>query len=193
MKEKAKTKTKSEKKKMNPKDIIVPTVSLFLICLIATLLLAVVNNFTAPKIAAINEATAISTRSEVLPAASSFTEKDNYFIGIDSNKKTVGYVFTEDSKSYGGNVSVMVGIDTKGKVTGVEITEINDTPGLGMNAKNDSFKNQFVGMSGTIGVNKSGKTDTEIQALTGATITSKAVTKAVNAALSEFSKIGGGK
>ena len=62
-----------------------------------------------------------------------------------------------------------------------------------MNAKNDSFKNQFVGMSGTIGVNKSGKTDTEIQALTGATITSKAVTKAVNAALSEFSKIGGGK
>lgn len=180
-------------KKMNAKDILVPTITLFAICLVATLLLAVVNSFTAPKIAAINEQTAVETRSQVLPLAKDFTDKDSYFEGVDDSKNVVGYVFTETSKSYGGAVEVMVGIDTKGLVTGIEITTINDTPGLGMNAKRDDFKAQFVGMSDTIGVNKNTKSDTEIKALTGATITSKAIADAVNAALSDYSQIGGGK
>jgi len=87
----------------------------------------------------------------------------------------------------------MVGIDTSGKVTGVSILSISETAGLGMNAKNESFINQYIGKSGTIGVSKNGASDTEIQALTGATITSKAVTSAVNTALSLYSQIGGEK
>ncbi len=80
----------------------------------------------------------------------------------------------------------MVGIDTSGKVTGVSILSISETAGLGMNARNESFINQYIGKSGTIGICKNGASDTEIQALTGATITSKAVTSAVNTALSLY-------
>jgi electron transport complex protein RnfG len=180
------------KKKISAKDIIIPTVTLFIICLISTLLLAVVDNTTKGKIAQMQQASDAAARSKVLASAASFTQKDDYYIGKDKSGKTVGYVFTESAKSYGGNVVVMTGIDTEGKVTAVEITSINDTPGLGMNAKNSWFKKQFEGKSGTIGVNKSSASKTEIKALTGATITSKGVTSAVNAALAEYNeKIGG--
>ena len=102
-------------------------------------------------------------------------------------------LFKTSAKGYGGDIDLMVGIDTSGKVTGVSILSISETAGLGMNAKNESFINQYMGKSGTIGVSKNGASDTEIQALTGATITSKAVTSAVNTALSLYSQIGGEK
>jgi len=185
-------------KKMNAKDILVPTVSLFIISLVATILLALVNGFTAPKIEALAGENAAASRKIVLPIASDFKEvkkdKVTYFEGKDADGNTVGYVFTTDctSKGYGGVVTVMTGIDKDGKVTGIELLTLNETPGLGMNAKKDSFKDQFKGMSGVIGVSKTAKTDTEIQALTSATITSKAVASAVNVALELYSEIGGG-
>ncbi len=188
-------------KKMSAKDILVPTISLFIISLVATVLLALVNGFTAPKIAALAVESAAQSRKVVLPIASDFkevkTSKYSYYEGIDASGKTVGYVFTTDckdtSKGYGGTVTVMTGIDKNGKVTGIELLTLNETPGLGMNAKKDWFKKQFIGKSGVIGVSKSGATDTDIQALTSATITSKAVTSAVNTALEHFAEIGGGK
>ena len=188
-------------KKMNAKDILVPTVSLFVICLVATVLLALVNGFTEPKIAALALESAAESRKVVLPDAKDFKEikgdKFNYFEGKDASGKTVGYVFTTDceetSKGYGGTVTVMTGVGKDGKVTGIELLTLNETPGLGMNAKKDSFKNQFLGKSGTIGVNKTKASNTEIQALTSATITSKAVASAVNVALEQFTEIGGGK
>ena len=85
----------------------------------------------------------------------------------------------------------MVGIYTDGTVAGVSILSISETAGLGMNAKNESFLNQFLGKSGTIGVQKNGSSDTEIQALTGATITSKAMAGAVNQALALYETVGG--
>ena len=115
-----------------------------------------------------------------------------YYEGTASGD-TIGYVFKTSAKGYGGDIDLMVGIDTSGKVTGVSILSISETAGLGMNAKNESFINQYIGKSGTIGVSKNGTSDTEIQALTGATITSKAVTSAVNTALSLYSQIGGEK
>lgn len=185
-------------KKMNAKDILVPTVSLFIISLVATILLALVNGFTAPKIEALAVENAASSRKIVLPAASDFKEikKDSftYYEGKDKDDNIVGYIFKTDctSKGYGGVVTVMTGVDKEGKVTGIELLTLNETPGLGMNANKDWFKNQFKGMSGAIGVSKTTKTDTDIQALTSATITSKAVASAVNVALELYSEIGGG-
>lgn len=187
-------------KKMNAKDILVPTISLFIICFVATILLAFVNGFTAPKIAAISAQNAASSRKVVLPDALEFEEmlKNNieYFEGKDENGKTVGYIFTtvctNEHKGYAGDIEVMTGIDKDGNVTGIELIKINETPGLGMNAKKDSFKDQFKGKSGVIEVSKTGKSDTEIQALTSATITSQAITSAVNVALELYSQIGGG-
>lgn len=181
--------------KMNPKDILVPTISLFVICLVATLLLAVVNGFTIEKIAEQTAMAEAAARVAVLPDAKDFNEKDGYFEGLDADGNVIGYVFNcvGTSKGYGGDVSVTVGIDNNGAITGIVPGDLSaETPGLGQNALKDSFKKQFVGKSGTIGVAKNNPGENEIQALTSATITSNAVTSAVNVALEEYAKIGGG-
>lgn len=189
------------KKKFTAKDILIPTVSLFVICLVVTALLAVTNMLTAPQIQKLSKETEDKTKAEVLASADKFSDaltvsadgKDYTYYEGTASGDTIGYVFKTSAKGYGGDIDLMVGIDTSGKVTGVSILSISETAGLGMNAKNESFINQYIGKSGTIGVSKNGASDTEIQALTGATITSKAVTAAVNTALSLYSQIGGEK
>lgn len=192
--------------KMNAKDILVPTISLFVICFVATLLLAVVNNITAEKIAEQTAKSEAEARVAVLPDAKDFNEIDkdkdgtvDYYEGVDASGKTVGYVFNKvgDSKGYGGDVSVTVGIDADGKITGIVPGDLsNETPGLGQNAGKAKWQAQFVGESGTLEVVKDEKaaadtSDGKINAITSATITSKAVTSAVNAAVEEFEEIGG--
>ena len=85
----------------------------------------------------------------------------------------------------------MVGVDKTGTVKGVSILSISETAGLGMNAQKPSFLNQFNGKSGQLTVVKTTPSANEIQALTGATITSKAMTSAVNTALSLYQQVGG--
>ena len=105
----------------------------------------------------------------------------------------MGYVFSVTVKSYGGDLSAMVGISSEtDKITGVEITAISDTPGLGMKVDSEDFLSQYIDRSGNIGVNKNEKTDTEIQAVSGATISSKAVTEAVNQAFSAYEAVKAG-
>lgn len=187
------------KKKISPKEIIIPAVSLFLICLVVTALLAVTNKLTQPQIEKLAIEAETKTKAEALATADSFSEalsyelngvQYQYYEGSVSGEK-VGYVFSTSAKGYGGDIEIMVGVDNGGKVTGVSILSINETAGLGMNAKNKSFLSQFNGLSGEIGVAKSNAADNEIQALTGATITSKAMAQAVNIALEIYGGIGG--
>jgi len=179
------------------KDIFIPVFSLFVICIVFTLLLGLTNKATADKIKILNEKAEQEARTKVLSVADDFSEqkeKDGivYFEGYDKNGETVGYIFPEEAKGYGGTIYMTVGIGTNGKVTGVEITELSETAGLGMNAKNDWFRDQFKGRSGEIGVAKNNPGENQIQALTGATITSKAVTSGVNKALESYNKLTGG-
>ena len=184
------------------KAILIPTISLFLICLVATMLLGVANEVTKDKIAQNAVVTEEESRKVVMADAASFGEKVegdytfdgtaapySYVEALDADGNTIGYVFITKSTGYGGNISTMTGIDTEGKVTGVEFLEINETVGLGMNAQKQSFKDQFVGLIKGIGVNKNTPADNEIKALTGATITSKATTKGVNTALDIYENI----
>lgn len=182
------------------KTILIPTVSLFVICAVSTVLLALTNNVTAPMIADLAAKTAAETRQTVLSGAKSFSDVKTatmrgtdyaWYAGLDGDT-IVGYVFTTQSKGYGGAVEIMTGIDQKGAVTGVQTLILNETAGLGMNAKNESFRSQFKGKSGKIKVAKSNPGDDEIQALTGATITSKAVADAVNLALELYGQVAGG-
>ena len=84
----------------------------------------------------------------------------------------------------------MTGIDTNGAVTGISLLEINETPGLGMKAKDESFLSQFVGASGTLSVVKDGSAAPgTVQAITSATITTKAVTSAVNKAVALYNNV----
>ena len=77
-----------------------------------------------------------------------------------------------------------MGVSEDKKVTGMEFLTINETAGLGMNAQNPEFMDQFIGKEGSFNLVKDGASgDNDIQALSGATITSTAVTNAMNAAL----------
>lgn len=182
-------------KKFDKKEILIPTISLFIIALVATLLLSLVNGLTAGKIAEANAAAEAAARQTVFPEAKNFEDKKDYFIAKDGEGNPLGYVFMTSSKGYGGDVSVTVGIDNEGSVTGIVPGDLSEeTPGLGQTADKPEFLKQFVGKNSPITVVKSQPADDEIQALTSATITSEAVTNAVNEAIMQYENItGGGK
>ena len=178
-------------KNTNVKSIFIPAVSLFLICLVVTTLLTITNTITRPTIDTLEKNKAESTKKIVLPEASSFVEMDsmeNTFKGLDNSQNTIGYVFITSQKGYGGEIKVMTGISKDNKVEGVSILSQNETPGLGTNTTNDNFRNQYKKSVPINGFNivKSEAKDGEIEAITGATISSKAVTDAVNCALEKF-------
>lgn len=106
--------------------------------------------------------------------------------GKDESGAVTGHVINSlSNNSYGGAVKISVGFDADGAITGVGIREINDTPGLGLKAKEADFRDQYVGKNAdSLTVTKTGASaDNEIDAISGATVTSNAVTNAVNAAL----------
>ena len=107
-----------------------------------------------------------------------------------------GYVVTvTDKEGYGGDISFMMGIRMDGTLNGISILSISETAGLGMNAKTDAFRNQFKDKNvEQFTLTKTGSTaDSEIDALSGATITSTAMVNGVNAGLAAFSSLGGAK
>lgn len=177
------------------KDIARTAVLLFLICAVAAGILAAVNSVTAPKIAEASAAAAEKSKAEVLPGAASFEELtladgSVCWCGKDADGNITGYVFDTSASSYGGKVELMTGIKADGTVTGISILSINDTPGLGMNAKKEDWQQQFIGTDGDLNVVKGGIAGkNEINAITSATITSKAVTSCVNAAREGFNEI----
>jgi electron transport complex protein RnfG len=179
------------------KEIVRPAFVLFAICLIVTVCLALTNAVTKDAIAAQAEKDAQTSRLAALPSAETFEKYDgaeNCYVGKEGGE-TVGWVFTTSASSYGGEITVATGISKEGKVTGVVLESTSDTPGLGLNAQKDSFRSQyrqdvpangFEVVKGTAG---SG----QISALTGATISSRAVTSAVNEAVAQYQKIKGGE
>ncbi len=183
-------------KKMNPKDILIPAVALLIICLVATTLLAGTNLITSEKIALNAVETEKASRMLVLPEGKSYGEVTTlengitYCVGTDDSGNQVGYVFTAGAKGYGGTVAVMVGLDNEGVITGIEILSHAETPGLGANAVKPDFKNRFMGKSGTLTVDKVSNDGQNVQAITAATITSKAVTAAVNSVTAAFEELG---
>ena len=183
------------------KVIVIPALSLFIICIVVTALLGLTNAVTAPKIEELAVETQEAAKKEVLADAASFGDAEQtqlsgttytYYKGFAADGSVMGYVVETVSKGYGGDISLMVGVGVDGTVQGVSILSINETAGLGMNAENPEFLEQFLGKSGTIGVQKNGSSDTEIQALTGATITSEAMADGVNQALLVCEQLGGG-
>lgn len=180
------------------RDIAVPCVTLTVICVIIALLLAGTNALTAPKIAQLQLQTQAESRRMVLPEAETFSAEQTltlhgtdytYCEGTGADGSRVGYVFTTSAKGYGGDVVVMSGVRSDGTVAGVQTLELNETAGLGMKAAESGFLDQYQGKSSGIGVAKNNPGGNEIQALTGATITSRAVTDSVNTALELYALI----
>ncbi len=91
-------------------------------------------------------------------------------------------------KGYGGKISFALGVDAEGTITGIEITSQSETAGLGANCENDEFKGKFKGIKAPESpseemYNKNETTETQVQALSGATVTSRAITRAVKGIL----------
>lgn len=178
------------------KEIALPAIVLFIIATVCTALLAGTNLLTKDKIADLAVQAENEAKSAVIDAQSFSDAKEIdgkiYYEALDEKGNVTGYVFNVSAKSYGGVLTCMVGISAEEKVTGVEITSISDTPGLGMKATAKDWLSQFIGKESGILVNKNSSSDTEIQAITSATITSQAVTDAVNSAFDVLSQVKGG-
>ena len=111
---------------------------------------------------------------------------DEVLVAKDAAGDKMGYVIVSHSDdSFTGIVKIAVGLKENGTVNGIEFLEINDTPNLGLKAVEPDFKDQYAGQSGVpLSVVKYERPgDNEIKAVSGATITSEAVTNAVNAAM----------
>lgn len=187
--------------KKNFKDIFKPIIVLLAICIVIPLALSVTNRFTKEKIANL-ESKNQSETMKLLIDAEAFNEyhfgddesSEDYFSYFIAEKggKPVGYIFKTSAKGYGGDVKVMTAILPDGKVKEVAILDVsNETPGLGQNASKENFYSQF--KDKTLGVevlkNNADESKNQINAVTGATITSRAVTSAVNRACENFKLI----
>lgn len=190
-----------DSKKSNAiKSLVLPALCLFLVCLITTTMLAFTNQATYPVIAENTRKEAERLYREVLPKAESFESKkvelDGQSYDVQVGKaggKDVGYVMQTQHNGYAGPVVCLTGIDAEGKILGVRILSMNETAGLGMNAGKPEFLNQYNGKSSLLQVVKNEvKGDDQILAVSGATITSNAVTQSVNTALKIFKQVSGG-
>ncbi|MCR5640834.1 MAG: RnfABCDGE type electron transport complex subunit G [Lachnospiraceae bacterium] len=135
--------------------------------------------------------------------ASSYVQSEGYteddidqvVVAKDTSGTTLGYVITVTSHAgYGGDITFSVGITTDGNINGYSITSISETAGLGMKATEEKFSSQFANIpAATYTVTKSAPAgDLEVEAISGATITSNAMTGGVNAAVCYFQKLTGG-
>ena len=160
--------------------------TLLLITAVVAVVLAGVNTITAPRIAAINEQKTQAAIEAVLPGGGAeipFTDDSGLVVTVYQGEN--GYAVEVAPAGFGGAVDMMVGVDPEGNVLGISIISQTETAGLGAVAAastsaGEAFRDQFVGMNGTIAVAKDGGT---VDAITGATITSRAVCTGVNAAL----------
>ena len=181
--------------KSNKNDIIKPVAVLLAICIIIPLALSLTNRITKDKIAELDEKNSRETMASLIKA-DSFTEEEfkdgendfTYNLALKDGE-IVGYIFKTAEKGYGGDVSVMTAVNVDGTVKSVAILDVsNETPGLGQNAAKESFYTQYAGKTSGISLLKNGadSAKNEVNAVTGATITSTAVNKAVNQALEQF-------
>ncbi|WGX76708.1 RnfABCDGE type electron transport complex subunit G [Paraclostridium bifermentans] len=178
------------------KDIFRLGTILFAICAVASLMLSLTNNITAPVIQQRNIQANNESRQEVLQVAEEFKEVTNVKNDLieevyqgTKGGEVVGYTIKTTPKGYGGKVEVMVGISNDGKISGVKIGNNSETPGLGSKSADPSFKDQYNGKSTKTPLNVvkgNASNENDIVAISGATITSKAVTAGVNAAMDVY-------
>lgn len=197
------------------KQMIKDSLILFAITLIAGLLLGGVYAITKNPIAKTQEDKKNEAYQAVFTDAAEFMEVadaadaqqvladagytkdriDEVKAATDADGKTLGYVMTiTSSEAYGGELQLAMGIRMDGTVNGISFLSLSETIGLGMEAKKPEFQEQFAGKQvERFAYSKTGATaDNEIDALSGATITTNAVTNAVNAGICYAGELGAG-
>ena len=181
-------------------------VVLGLITFVCALLLGFINAVTADKIAQNNENTRNEAMAAIMQDAETFEavevgeewtapeDKGQPTISgvyeAQAGGETIGYCVEVNPSGFGGTLTMIVGIKTDGTVAGAQVTEHGETPGLGAKSQTDpNWITQFAGQpaDGSLAVSKDGGT---IEAITGSTITSRAVTLGVNTAANCVASLG---
>ena len=202
-----------EKVNLDPKYIIKLTVTLFLTCVVVAGLLGLVNKVTEPNITAANKAKTEAAMQQVVadPEGSTFSDaleitaamndaaasagaKVTEAYEVQAGGAAAGYALKIVSSGSQGNIEMMVGVDAEGVVTGVSIVKNSETAGIGSKvmaneptAAGVGVLSQFVGKSAADGTLTVG---TNVDAISGATVSSKGVTTGVNAALAVAAVMG---
>lgn len=178
---------------------IVLSAVLLVISVVVALLLAFTNSITETKISENTQKEQDAAKKEVMAEATEFVDV-NYSNGnvkaiyqAMSGESICGWCVSIAPNGYGGEIDLMVGVDMNFNLTGIKVVSNSETAGLGAKCTEESFSEQFKGKSTPVSVIKNGEPqNNEIVAITGATITSSAVTDGVNAAVSAIKEIGGG-
>ncbi len=163
---------------------------LFLITSVCVGLSGLVYEGTKTRIANQNEITKQEAMKAIIQEADTFipaqdvdTTKVQEVYMAKKNNENIGFVIKVAKEGYGGPVELMVGVDKELTIIGVQILSHSETPGLGANVTKETFLTQFSQKKAPIKVVKGEAQGNDIAAITGATITSTAVTNGINEAL----------
>lgn len=158
-----------------------PIMPLIAIVLAALILLGAYNGLMGIRTATA-QAELEAKMQTILPGSTAFTEET--YDGEDANIRAVykgetGYVIQTVTHGYADDITMLIAVNNDGSVTGLQVRDMNETPGLGREALNDwEFLAQFLSTTGDAAVGEN------VDALTGATVTSKAIARSVNSAVS---------
>lgn len=199
------------------KNSIKAVLTLTIITIVAGACLGYVYELTKEPIAAKTLEAKLTAYKTVFPGAADFMEDaalntenaapilseegykdesvDECLKAVDASGDTLGYVMTvTTAQGYGGDITISMGVTNDGTLNGIEILEIGETAGLGMKADTPEFKGRFAGKKvSRFNYTKTGAAaEYEIDALSGATITTNAMVSAVNAGLAYAESLTGG-
>ena len=169
---------------------IVLSLVLFVIAVVVAGLLSFTNSVTKDKIAENVKLQQDQAKQEVCPGADEFRDLEYSKGNVKAvfcamkGEELQGWCVNVTPSGYGGTIDMMVGVTKDYKVSGVKVISNSETAGLGAKCTDDTFRAQYKGKDDTVKVIKNGTPkDDEIVAITGATITSKAVTSGVTDAV----------
>ena len=166
--------------------------TLLIITAVVAALLAGVNSITAPAIAELNAQKTQEAIELVLPGGGDAVDFPETALVSKVYASETGYAVEVTPGGFDNTITMMVGVDKAGSVLGISIISHTETAGLGAVAAagtpaGEAFRNEFVGASGSVSVTKDGG---EVDSITGATITSRAICVGVNAALECVAQMG---
>ncbi len=173
------------------KDILKITFILFVVCGLAAGSLSFVNAATKDRIAAFAKEEKIAALKKIFPAAESFTERPPAEAGAEATDwdavaggAVVGSLHLLKPMGYSGAITLVFGEDASGALTGVQVLSHTETPGLGAKITTDAWAGQFKGRTRDQTVLRKDTPSGTIDAISAATISSRAVTRAVHDAMS---------
>lgn len=184
---------------MQKNNWILPAIYLCLICLITTGLVALTFSATREARGLQEEISANANRRLIVPQAAAFTEVQldpaatadgliEAYRAIDEDGETIAWLLVAGTRGYGGQVPVMLAIGSDQKISGIKVLSNDETPGLGKKVADSSFITQYLDQKVDRGfaLANAGTDQVAIDAVAGATVSSKAVNTAVTVAVDYY-------